>query len=1236
MRATRTMSWLVAVTLAAGLAGCGGAQTAKDPTRIELLRRRAADNPHDPQVQRALAEAELLADDGDPARAEAQIERALALAPDDPALRLAAALERNLHGDQRTALDQALAALERARRSDAPEAPLVAEVAVGLLSDLIDAVPGSADAVREGLEPLTRDAGRAGPAARALASGVLFGLHFRRGDVEAARTLSEALGCVPTWRVAGPFGPRELLDFDRRHAALSRGPLADAYDLGPDRGVQPTRSLDTQACQVQLGAESPVKEGGTTYAEAFVEVPADEAGEHVLRLETPNAAEVYLDGRRVVRLDARREPTPRVTYHRLDVPAGRHEVTVKIGSRHPSPALDLALWPTSMPPAFEGDSPLGRYLRAASAFSRGDVVGARETLRPAVRDGRGSPLVLLLAASVTLSDDLRPGDVRRDEARRLLAAAKRDREAWLPELQIARLAAADGQAVAAIERLRKAVDAWPKVLVLRLALEDLLLDRGWEAEAYEVAEAAHGLVPDACPAIRVALDAAGRRDDVSRARKLIEDLVDCDARTHARLEDLVDRRRWDDAAAELERLARLEPPQRETRILFRELRLARGRGDRAEAQRLIQALADREPRAASLPLAIADHHQAEGRTREALTVLNAAIERDPESMAELRWVRHMLGGEDEIDRWRVDGEKVLQEFEASGRTYDAPQVLVWDYMATRVFEDGSRFELVHQIHKVQSKEAVDDEGEFREPEGARLLTLHTIKPDGTRLEPDAIHGKDTISLPDLTPGDYVEHEYVRFESPPGGMPGAVLGDRFFFRNFETPFDRSEMAVIVPEDHPITVDPRGPAPEARERVHDGLREYRWEVTESRPLTREPMSVAPQEWIPSIAWGIGAEWELLVGGLLDALVDKDVADPQARRLARKLAGDAQDDVTRARRLYAWVLEHVEDADSVFEQAAPMLAQRTGDRNRVLRYLLGLVGVESELVLARSIASDQTDAKVANDQTFTNLLVRVAPEDHEPVFLSLKERGAPFGYVPPGLRGQEALVLAPGAPRVTLPEGASGQDRHTAEMSLALGTDGSARAKMVEVYRGAGAVAWRNNLEGVPDAVLQERFGKQYVARLIPGARLTELEIEGRDDPELPFVLRYAFEVSNLGRRQGNRWILPTLLPPRFASRYASAAKRTTTQVVAPPFEQHFTLRVDVPGSVALPPSWKPVRLAGPGGARFAMRAARDGDTLVVERKARIPLQRVSADGYPKWAAFCRAADQVASREIPLTLE
>lgn len=71
---------------------------------------------------------------------------------------------------------------------------------------------------------------------------------------------------------------------------------------------------------------------------------------------------------------------------------------------------------------------------------------------------------------------------------------------------------------------------------------------------------------------------------------------------------------------------------------------------------------------------------------------------------------------------------------------------MFDYAATRVFEDGSTIELVHQIYKAQSEEAVDELGDSTPP-SQQILTLRTIKADGRRMEPDQIAGKDSISLP---------------------------------------------------------------------------------------------------------------------------------------------------------------------------------------------------------------------------------------------------------------------------------------------------------------------------------------------------------------------------------------------------------------------------------------------------------------------------------------------------------
>src|SRR5690606_7945109 len=152
---------------------------------------------------------------------------------------------------------------------------------------------------------------------------------------------------------------------------------------------------------------------------------------------------------------------------------------------------------------------------------------------------------------------------------------------------------------------------------------------------------------------------------------------------------------------------------------------------------------------------------ARGDEQAARERMRGALEVEPEAMASLRHVLRSLYGENPLEAYRRDGAEVIRELEASGRTYEEPMVLVLDYTVYRVFEDGSMLELTHNIFRLQSQEAVDAMGEYAVPDGAQMLTLHTVKADGTRLEPDEIAGKDTISFPSLSPGDYIEFEYVR-------------------------------------------------------------------------------------------------------------------------------------------------------------------------------------------------------------------------------------------------------------------------------------------------------------------------------------------------------------------------------------------------------------------------------------------------------------------------------------------
>lgn len=1203
----------------------GGSRTADEIT-IEDLRARAAAQPDDPAALHALAAGELLRNDGDPSRAAEAIAAALRRSPDDASLHLLAGLEAQVHGHPSRALDAFLTALEKA----AGRAPAVAEVAATAVDELAHIAPDFRRRVTDRLDAV---APSLGPAASDTVHQTLLTVAYRDGDMERVRRLAARAGCVAEWRVAGPFGPRELLGFDEHHPAGDVGPMADAYDLGPLRGTRPTRTLQARGCAVHLGG-GPVAAGGTTYAEAFVEVP--QAGPYTVRLETPNAVELSVDGARVARLDHRRLPLRRVTFHTVELSAGRHEIGVKITTRHPNPILQVSLRPGAASTALpDGDGTFARYLRAAARFARGDTVGARQTLLP-FGDGPGSPVVRALQSAVALADPLVPAQTRRDTARRMLRGiVDKDDQAWFPVLQLARLKAAEGRDQEAIADLRAAVDRWPELSTLRLVLSELLLDRGWDAEAAEHIERSVAITPDACPPIVASLMLARRRDRVAEIDRWVEDAVRCDARSSERFQLLLSQRKWTEAGIELDRLTAFEPPQSRVNLLSSRLGLAEGRADTEAIETILAELQQLNPRSAQVRLERADLRLAQRQRDDALELLTQALAEEPAAMADLRRVRTALGGGFEFDGYRMNGPEIIAAYEASGREYDQPQVLVLDYTVVRVFDDLSSMALTHQIYKVQSEEAVDEQGEFAPPAGATILQLHTIKPDGTRLEPDLIEGKETISLPNLAVGDYVEYEYVRLLDPPSGLPGGLLGDRFYFASFELPFDRSEMVLLLPEGVEARIDPRGAAPETQESRDGSLRVLRWRVDQSQPLVPEPASVAAREYIPSINWGINATWGRFLGGLRDVLADREIVDPAARGLARRVVGNATSDREKARRLYYWLLENVENNNDVFGQAAEMLAGRTGNRARILHYLLGLLQVPSKLVLVRSFSADQTRSEVADEDTYSNLLVMLG-DGEDTTYLQPAARGVPFGYISPALRGEDGLVLVPArdseeVARIEVPPATGEEDTRRIEILADVAADGSATVQVVETFRGHEAIEWRTDLEGVPEAMIEQRFEEAYVARLLNGGSLESLTITGREDAEQPLVLRYTARVPALARRTGSGFVLPGLFPTMLTPRFARVAERTTTQIVGPPLHLDVIVRVRTPGG-APQTSLAPVSLEA-AGARFQMRAEVKQDHLVIERRLDVPLLRVEPDAYPGWAAFCRAVDEAEAREIPL---
>ena len=1202
-------------------------------------------------------------------------------APGDIRAGLLLALMREMRGRPGDALDTSLEVLRESARSSDPMAPEVAEALAHLLEDLDDVAPGHAAAVVPVAREILDRPGSIGPEAVHVLSELLYRIAQRTGDEALAASALGRSGCAASVLVAGPFGPFRLLGFDEALGPEHAAPVAGTYDLGGGRGVQPVRQVQARGCALNVGGALP--NGGTFYTVAAVE--RSEPTQALFRVETPNAAKVIVDGQVVFTRDALDRPAGRIDTIRLLLPAGRTQLAVKVTTQHPNPVVVLSLLdaqtlgpiafadPTSTAPVARravllpfGAAPGSLTARAAAAspsgpdgdrapcwgdvrwdelpvfervlaailgIARGDIVGAREALRTLVRSRDAPAALMTLAAVAALQDPAIPEDARRDRARRLLRRARAaDRHLWAVTYQLARLEMAEDRTQRAVELLREGIRRHPKQIEFPLLLSDLYAGEGWEAEALATAEQALAVDADACRPLQAMLVLRRRANALQAAEQVARRLARCDRTSDAAYGAAVQARRYRDAVDEIRRL--LTHAEDSTTLLAMLAEAQRGGGELEAAVETMGRILTLRPGYADIEQKRADVRIALSGTEVAARLLARALALRPGEMSTLRRPLAVLEGRAPMQAYRLDGAKVVRDFEASGRTYEAPAVLVLDYTVVRFFDDGSSLELTHNVIRVQSPEGIERYGEFGPPAGAELLTVRTVKADGTLLEPEEIAGKETLSLPNLAPGDYVEYEYLVSRDATESFPGGIFGERFYFRSFDTPFDRTELHVVAPRGLELDVDPRGPAPRTEIEDAGPLRIVHFRAAQMRPLVAEPRSVSSREFLPSVQVSRGAGWEVYVDSVRDGLRGRGRHDPELDRVARRVGGDPATTGAdeRARRLYRWVLGEIEDGGDPFAQASEIVASRSGNRARALQALLAAAGVRSSLALTMDLASDRTRTTVASPDTYDHLLLRIdLPAG--PRWVSTLEDGAPFGYLPPSLRGQGALGLLAGAPRWTTPSDFAGGDSRRVAITLQLEESGGGRADVVETCRGAPAVAWRRILRQIPAAEIDQRFEQLYLGRIVSGAELVHLAIEGQEDPDAPLVLRYRWRARAVARRAGGRLLLPALYATVLSPDLARVPSRSLPMVVDDVVDMQLEAHVQPPSGFAIGDVPPDVRLEG-GFGRFHAKLVVERDRgLRLTRSLSMSPRRVPPERYPAFAGFCRSVDQAQLAEIPL---
>jgi cellulose synthase operon protein C len=1151
---------------------------------VEHLREHLRAHPEDDAARRDLAHLQWL-HLGDVEAARPMID--VLAAQGDPVSRLSRMVMAEARGEPAALQPLALAAIERAATAEPGERQLrlhvaAAELAARLLAEHHGEQPDDDQRVAgfiDGLPP-----GRLPPPVMQPLSSLRAAIARRRG--EAYHGYHEAQGCVQAWQ-AGPMqgsrGPGEL-------SRVSPGPLT----------VDPEAEVVPLACVVRVWNPSPSP--GVRRVATHLRA---KGGPVLLELGAGEPSRVYLDGRLLHRGDRSDRYGPSRATLRVVLSEGWHRLEVHTA------IPDERAWFLVRAVDEGSGAPLAVSADDPGALAPG-WKGRPQPMRapwPEAVPGIEGPIYAPLRSYLAVEDALADGDSDLAERRvGALARAERFAEGHWIRARFERADPSRGRSISMareVDRLVRALELDPTLDAARLRLLATKRERGEEDEVERILRTmpedrlrgidgellrfsvllAHGnehlaeaalvraarLSPGNCKVLMAERMLARERADVRREDEIAAKLAACSGSLSLRARLAETRGRWDEARAlwqtELERtpddLAAHENLARVEAL----------RGDLGASRRHLQTVLRYNPFRVGSHLALADLAATAGDHAAAQGELRAALAKIPQSNSLWRSAAD-LGLEDDLMRWRIEGKAALAEYRAAGVTYEGVgEVLVLDRSVARVYENGGQRQIVHIMAHLLSKEALDDYGELRIPEGADVLTLRTIKPDGRALEPEVVPGKEGVSLRDLAIGDVVEYEYVVERGPAGVVPGYVDVSTFRFQSADVPYHRSELYVVHPPSIELRVDARrGPPVDVTSTVEvDGrtLTVHHFRASEVPRLGVEPGARPWLEELPSVHVYSALDLPLYLDGLAAQIRGTQRSNPALRALVRRLVRNQPTAREQLEVLWTWVVENVEDAGDLSVPATATLAARTGSRLMLLRAMLRQADIEAELWLARDGYGPRPlpgGHPLVETYEAAMLAVRLPGED-EPLMVMTASKVMPLGYLAPGYRGTDALRVqlepSEGASGpVRLPVGATElRDRRRWDVAFDLDREGAGTVSGTVTLQGMEAIIWRQALRQIDRDRIEEVFLQAELGWL-PGATLETLAIEEEGALQRPLVLRFSATSSGVGVTQDGTLVLRALpMPLNPGAPFAALPRRTTGLVIpyAPELEAELRWRI-----------------------------------------------------------------------------
>ncbi len=1151
------------------------------------------------------------------------------------------------HGLSRSAADHFFEALLLARDWDDERAPLYAWYSALRAQELS---PWSRDFEkrhRKQVAALLKEPGSIGFRAYSLVVDFWADDAFTNAEQNIDEKLGEKLGCVNEITLAGPFGTNNHTDMLRSFPAEEAG-LWPARFEGEAGTWQRPRILKVETSGCAVVADEPVSDG-IFYGQTFVNLEE----ERTVVLTAGGATQLWVNDHLVLERDLRAWGSwPKIATE-VTLPPGRHRISWKTreaqtslrvlnpdgrpaqlstsADQYPGYSLvpplvvrdknELTPYLQPNPQIADGDE-LTRFVAAYLADDDGASDVAAVLFEPFVEKIETATGIALATGAIYVhGDPIYDQTQTRDLVHELqVRAVEEDPKLWYPKYQNIVWEAEQKGATTVVGELETLSKEFPQVPTIPFTLAELYEDLGWGPERDAAVLTALSRFPQEEGAIKLGIDYFEERGNFEKVDELLARLLKVNPDSELMVTRALNRKDYPAALKELKRLKARRPSRKDIDGRIEHIQIRAGSRRRTTEQ--LENAIEREPRDAHARLALADAQLAAGNdralTRALIESISAGADPSP-----IEGAIDLIEGLTALEPYRLDGKKVIAEYEARDHHMAGTAARVLDYGAVWVNPDGSSRFLEHEIVRIQSEEAIN---RFTEESGHGLvLRLRVIKKDGTTLEPEEVAGKPTVTMPHLEVGDYIETE--RIISRWGDGIGEVYkGPGWYFREKDVAYARSEFVVIAPAEKDLILETHNGVPEPQVERQGSIVVYRYRVDDSPAAAVEPMSPPVQEFLPRVSVGWGMDFKRRIQRLSRNLISLEPVDPRIVQIAKNITKNKSNDDARVRALYHWILDSVQDGEE--QDGRRVVVSRNGNRFRGFETLCRALDIPVRWALAESrLASPIKGPIDSAERPLSPLLAVTIGKKRQ--FLTIDDKFAPFGTVPSYLRGEKAYLLGELEAEETKVPVTGQEDGIVYEGKGTLQENGNLELDLNIVFIGSYAASLRNGLSQIPENQLANVIESRLLAQQLQGARLISHEVLDQEQLDQPLVIAVKTQVPHFATETTVGLLLSPPFMPRL-SQFTTLATRVTPLLIGQETVQSLDLEIALPPGVST--QVKTTQGKSPY-AEYQVKDLASENRLHLARQVITHAGRVPTAEYAQFQAFTNEADAALTGSLRL---